>query len=95
MPLARHDGVSAVFNRAHMQFLLTCLLRGMTRGTVSNLRSIVVSTHMPLARHDFAIPYNGTEEKVSTHMPLARHDVRLSGNRNVRIRFYSHASCEA
>ena len=33
-------------------FLLTCLLRGMTPGTVHSEYRPPVSTHMPLARHD-------------------------------------------
>ena len=35
----------------------------------------VVSTHMPLARHDDAAPAFLNMLAVSTHMPLARHDV--------------------
>ena len=34
----------------------------------------VVSTHMPLARHDDEIKAAVSYWKVSTHMPLARHD---------------------
>ena len=34
------------------QFLLTCLLRGMTKQLVDMLPKTIVSTHMPLARHD-------------------------------------------
>ena len=34
------------------RFLLTCLLRGMTQRKVVSLVLVVVSTHMPLARHD-------------------------------------------
>ena len=33
-----------------------------------------VSTHMPLARHDFSEPVTQVYFLVSTHMPLARHD---------------------
>ena len=33
-----------------------------------------VSTHMPLARHDYDIPASYVVGIVSTHMPLARHD---------------------
>ena len=33
-----------------------------------------VSTHMPLARHDFDAPFQNKDDNVSTHMPLARHD---------------------
>ena len=34
-------------------FLLTCLLRGMTRRIENMLGASIVSTHMPLARHDY------------------------------------------
>ena len=33
-------------------FLLTCLLRGMTTEEVDNSKMFMISTHMPLARHD-------------------------------------------
>ena len=36
---------------------------------------LVVSTHMPLARHDFADVIAAVKFFVSTHMPLARHDI--------------------
>ena len=36
-------------------FLLTCLLRGMTRQGKPNGQDKHISTHMPLARHDPAI----------------------------------------
>ena len=35
---------------------------------------IVVSTHMPLAKHDKSTDLMKQGYKVSTHMPLARHD---------------------
>ena len=57
--------------------------------------TVKVSTHMPLARHDFSEPVTQVYFLVSTHMPLARHD-RPDKLRSFRIlRFYSHASCEA
>ena len=34
-------------------FLLTCLLRGMTYSHIRSLSAWKISTHMPLARHDF------------------------------------------
>ena len=40
--------------------------------------SAVVSTHMPLARHDDNTRRNNVGNDVSTHMPLARHDVFAS-----------------
>ena len=36
---------------------------------------VKVSTHMPLARHDWGVQQSGRNGGVSTHMPLARHDV--------------------
>ena len=51
MPLARHD--STFMNTFFTyEFLLTCLLRGMTICLRQSVNSITVSTHMPLARHD-------------------------------------------
>ena len=35
------------------KFLLTCLLRGMTKDYSAIEHTFYVSTHMPLARHDF------------------------------------------
>ena len=35
---------------------------------------LLVSTHMPLARHDGLIRQVTEKQPVSTHMPLARHD---------------------
>ena len=40
-------------------FLLTCLLRGMTTSANFSAGISVVSTHMPLARHDFLEVENG------------------------------------
>ena len=34
----------------------------------------MVSTHMPLARHDSILNVDPSASLVSTHMPLARHD---------------------
>ena len=59
---------------SHFKFLLTCLLRGMTRFTQHFHAIPGVSTHMPLARHDVTNYYNDPYLTVSTHMPLARHD---------------------
>ena len=57
-----------------LSFLLTCLLRGMTIVTSSALPSDIISTHMPLARHDAHYYDLFTDSWISTHMPLARHD---------------------
>ena len=51
MPLARHDK-SMERSGGYIQFLLTCLLRGMTPATPFDKDKAAVSTHMPLARHD-------------------------------------------
>ena len=39
-------------NEDMIEFLLTCLLRGMTHMLHLSIIHILVSTHMPLARHD-------------------------------------------
>ena len=57
-----------------IKFLLTCLLRGMTRCLAERHIVPFVSTHMPLARHDRLAGIVPAEDAVSTHMPLARHD---------------------
>ena len=54
-----------------------------------------VSTHMPLARHDFLMSYHLWNILVSTHMPLARHDYNGFPIMFDYLSFYSHASCEA
>ena len=67
--------VSAIAGSNLERFLLTCLLRGMTKMPVYLYKDEKVSTHMPLARHD--VPgesYYYMAQEVSTHMPLARHD---------------------
>ena len=51
MPLARHD-VMVLRLIGISTFLLTCLLRGMTFNDTKLYRDDIVSTHMPLARHD-------------------------------------------
>ena len=55
----------------------------------------LVSTHMPLARHDTLDPFDTYQKRVSTHMPLARHDDTRNRKNAKKISFYSHASCEA
>ncbi len=52
MPLARHDERGSWSEERQEQFLLTCLLRGMTRNRWIWEHGTSVSTHMPLARHD-------------------------------------------
>ena len=52
MPLARHDHPSNDCICEHFRFLLTCLLRGMTKRFFLIARCDGISTHMPLARHD-------------------------------------------
>ena len=41
-----------VQNKLEISFLLTCLLRGMTGHDWNYSNTTIVSTHMPLARHD-------------------------------------------
>ena len=56
---------------------------------------LVVSTHMPLARHDAYLKLDTSNFEVSTHMPLARHDAAEGESKTYTFSFYSHASCEA
>ena len=76
MPLARHDADAGTVVQCDFKFLLTCLLRGMTRWRLSWDARSFVSTHMPLARHDQRFKDEIYFLNVSTHMPLARHDSR-------------------
>ena len=55
----------------------------------------MVSTHMPLARHDTVLFIIDGTEYVSTHMPLAGHDKPIFFALSPLLGFYSHASCEA
>ena len=64
-----------------VKFLLTCLLRGMTFVWNRDSLKIHVSTHMPLARHDFRFISVPIMLIVSTHMPLARHDNAIQGKK--------------
>ena len=57
--------------------------------------SILVSTYMPLARHDGIENAYRRELDVSTHMPLTRHDVSACPPYRTDWGFYSHASYEA
>ena len=50
----------------------------------------MVSTHMPLARHDFILCWIVVlEVRVSTHMPLARHDVFM-GHSDYNVTVSTH-----
>ena len=76
-------------------FLLTCLLRGMTVDMLRNPCAFIISTHMPLARHDKMIFGN----KAITH-DFYSHASCEAWHRARQILpvfsyFYSHASCEA
>ena len=46
----------------------------MTTVRIAVFYHVVVSTHMPLARHDLNPNIKPTILSVSSHMPLARHD---------------------
>ena len=61
------------------EFLLTCLLRGMTGQTAPPNSDCYISTHMPLARHDGVNKMAQVNSDISTHMPLARHDDKFNG----------------
>ena len=94
MPLARHDiNTDCCVNAT--EFLLTCLLRGMTVASTQHRFFLNVSTHMPLARHDASVGLSAAQNMVSTHMPLARHDLVDGKLMCIVSSFYSHASCEA
>ena len=76
MPLARHDAFGGGKRRKLKRFLLTCLLRGMTACVRICVEVLVISTHMPLARHDTYPKQPILQIVISTHMPLARHDFK-------------------
>ena len=75
MPLARHDKNVLRNLEYQCQFLLTCLLRGMTSFLTVPAFHFSISTHMPLARHDPCCGCTKGLCGISTHMPLARHDI--------------------
>ena len=50
--LLRGMTIVTIYTMHNVSFLLTCLLRGMTATAPARLILIIVSTHMPLARHD-------------------------------------------
>ena len=95
MPLARHDIPEYNIYRYEHQFLLTCLLRGMTSSAADQLRTDQFLLTCLLR----GMTPNGNSFRrnsgVSTHMPLARHDDDSIIYTNDALSFYSHASCEA
>ena len=76
MPLARHDKMTRSYCSQLPQFLLPCLLRGMTLPSVMVYIPKFISTPMPLARHDIICIILSPTPAISTPMPLARHDVK-------------------
>ena len=95
MPLARHDFPYPAPADEKLEFLLTCLLRGMTYGKKWTLCHMGVSTHMPLARHDAGrfIGYFHHGKFLLTCLLRGMTDI-LYFNEEWHG-FYSHASCEA
>ena len=80
--LLRGMTAAAILSMTSLEFLLTCLLRGMTYQPIATRNHNHVSTHMPLARHDWYRQSYGCFRRVSTHMPLARHDFWLHVNKS-------------
>ena len=76
-------------------FLLTCLLRGMTMFWCPINRTLKISTHMPLARHDLKplIQTTHTRDFYSHASCEAWHASKRYFD--MVYNFYSHASCEA
>ena len=79
-----------------INFLLTCLLRGMTAPVWrSRYTCLGVSTHMPLARHDSnRFKAFTTLEGFYSHASCEAWRLEHFTNRDA-LSFYSHASCEA
>ena len=76
-------------------FLLTRLMRGVTRTRERNPQYMFISTHTPHARRDREMQEKRTPAKISTHTPHARRDQPFSKGLSGTSNFYSHASCEA
>ena len=95
MPLARHD-LSQRMHRSHLsQFLLTCLLRGMTMMPELKITWAIFLLTCLLRGMTRQGKPNGQDKHISTHMPLARHDPAIMAGSFFVLDFYSHASCEA
>ena len=47
----------------------------MTTHNETESKEVIISTHMPLARHDSGEVITSMSPTISTHMPLARHDL--------------------
>ena len=74
MPLARHD-ISSPFCLKKLQFLLTCLLRGMTAICDQSPSALQFLLTCLLRGMTECLPPDILAQLgVSTHMPLARHD---------------------
>ena len=95
MPLARHDDFFTIMLSHATLFLLTCLLRGMTLNERLSVKTLSISTHMPLARHDnFCLTIEGNFSYFYSHASCEAWHFYMSicfYSKN----FYSHASCEA
>ena len=76
-------------------FLLTCLLRGMTKASVTACLRLTFLLTCLLRGMTAAGGSQETNDDISTHMPLARHDYRHIAVVEHSRNFYSHASCEA
>ena len=94
-PLARRDTHMPYVAGEWIPFLLTRLLRGVTRSCDALRTVISISTHTPLARRDLIQPPAAPVPTISTHTPLARRDGRQIMLKIIGADFYSHASCEA
>ena len=77
------------------EFLLTCLLRGMTRFLDVSSKSETISTHMPLARHDQKKGSVIDNDNKFLLTCLLRGMTEFPGILYRGQNFYSHASCEA
>ena len=95
MPLARHDNPTTSLDTIALNFYshASCEAWPLFNSTVT--APLIISTHMPLARHDTPPLKSIVKTVISTHMPLARHDKVITPANCTPSHFYSHASCEA
>ena len=79
----------------NLEFLLTCLLRGMTASVGLSTAQNMISTHMPLARHDISMfPVLDLLYYFYSHASCEAWPMRTD-TAPLHFHFYSHASCEA
>ena len=95
MPLARHDGQTALLSRCKNHFYSHASCEAWRNINLINLFAGHFYSHASCEAWRRKGAAAGREIQISTHMPLARHDIEWILGFIFGLYFYSHASCEA